>query len=54
MKNKCIMCGKPAEILDYLSEGRFCSKECYDKFYEEWEKGFQEYLKGLKEGKYEN
>lgn len=47
------MCNKSATFVCYISECSFCSKECEDKFWEEYEKKFQKYLEGLKEGKYE-
>ena len=30
----CIMCGEPTNFVEICSEGRFCSDECMDKFYE--------------------
>lgn len=31
----CTMCGKETNIVEVCSEGRFCSKQCEEKFYKE-------------------
>lgn len=31
----CVMCGKKTNIVEVCSEGKFCSKECEEKFYKE-------------------
>lgn len=30
----CHRCGKPTRFIEYASEGRFCSEECLDEFYD--------------------
>lgn len=30
----CVMCGKPSNIIDVCSEGRFCSLKCEHEFYD--------------------
>lgn len=52
-KKPCAMCGKMTDKIDIYSEGRFCSKECLGKFYEEWNKGFDEFVFKLNSGEYE-
>lgn len=50
----CLVCGKPTKYIDIFSEAHFCSKECFDKFYEEWGGKFKEYVDGVKDGIYIN
>ena len=32
---ECIVCGQPTYYIDYICEGRICSNECSEKFYNE-------------------
>lgn len=52
-KKLCLMCGKMTDKIGVYSEGRFCSEECLEKFYEEWSKGFDEFVSKLNSGEYE-
>jgi len=33
--DKCFVCQEGTYYIDYCCEGRVCSTECHDKFYEE-------------------
>jgi len=37
-EKECVMCGAMTRYIDIASEGRFCSDECMEKFYEELSK----------------
>lgn len=34
-KKGCMVCQEPTKFIDIYSEGRLCSKECDDQWYEE-------------------
>lgn len=44
----CIMCGEPSSFVEICSEGRFCSDECLEEFYEEFSR--EEKATAAKEG----
>ena len=33
----CFICGSPTKFIEVCSEGHFCSDECVDKFYKQYQ-----------------
>lgn len=38
----CSTCKEPTKYIDYISEGRFCSTECIDRFYDFYEQNIKQ------------
>lgn len=43
-KKPCVMCGEETEFIEIYSEGRFCSEECMNKFYDEFQRKVSKFL----------
>lgn len=40
---ECVMCHEPTRFVEIYSEGRFCSDECMDAFYDRFAKDIEKY-----------